>query len=129
MPIFFVLAPNWLQKFSGSQFFKLKFLLRNHSRRTNFLEDRVRSPHRETFYRFRSYRKDPELPSSLLGRAVMLSRKKVNVGYGQSCQGKIDAPKGVSILLKTDAKTLSTVHWEIVPVTYLRGTSPALREV
>ena len=50
-------------------------------------------------------------------------------GYGQGSQGKIDAPKGVSILLKTDAKILSMVHWEIVPVTYLRGTSPALREV
>ncbi len=65
----------------------------------------------------------------ILGRAVMLSRKKVNGGYGQGSQGKIDAPKGVSILLKTDAKILSMVHWEIVPVTYLRGTSPALREV
>jgi len=39
----------------------------------------------------------------VLGRAVMLSNQKVNEGNGQGSQGKIDAPKGVSILLKTDA--------------------------
>ena len=39
-----------------------------------------------------------------LGRAVMLSRQKVNEGNGQGSQGKIDAPKGVSIFLKTYAK-------------------------
>ena len=30
---------------------------------------------------------------------------------------------GVSILLKTDAKSLSMVHWEMQLVTYLRDTS------
>ena len=34
---------------------------------------------------------------------VMLSRQKVNGADVQGSQGKIDAPKGVSILLKTDA--------------------------
>ena len=40
---------------------------------------------------------------SLPGTDVMLSNQKVNEGNGQGSQGKIDAPKGVSILLKTDA--------------------------
>ena len=34
----------------------------------------------------------------------------------------------MSILQKTAAKNLSTVHWKINLVTYLRATSPALRE-
>ena len=34
---------------------------------------------------------------------VMLSSQKVNGVNGQGSQGKIDAPNGVSILLKTDA--------------------------
>ena len=41
--------------------------------------------------------------ASLLGTDVMLSNQKVNEGNGQGSQGKIDAPKGVSIFLKTDA--------------------------
>ena len=36
-------------------------------------------------------------------QAVMLSIQKVNGVNGQGSQGKIDAPNGVSILLKTDA--------------------------
>jgi hypothetical protein len=58
----------------------------------------------------------------------MLSRQKVNEENGQGSQGKIDAPKGVSILLKTYARHPSMVHWEIYLVTYLRGTSLAVRE-
>ena len=58
----------------------------------------------------------------VLGRAVMLSNRKVNEGNVQCSQGKIDAPC-VSILLMTDAKSLSTVHWEMALVTYLRDTS------
>ena len=58
----------------------------------------------------------------------MLSRKKVNEGYGQGSQGKIDAPSGVSILLKTAANTMSTMHWQMALITYLRGTSQAIRK-
>jgi hypothetical protein len=34
---------------------------------------------------------------------MVLSNQKVDEVNGQGSQGKIDAPKGVSILLKTDA--------------------------
>lgn len=40
----------------------------------------------------------------------MSSKKKVNVENGQGSQGEIDAPKGVSISLKTYARTASMVH-------------------
>lgn len=58
----------------------------------------------------------------------MSSKQKVNVENGQGSQGEIDAPKGVSISLKTYARTASMVHWQMSHVTYLRDTSRSFGE-
>lgn len=42
--------------------------------------------------------------------------------------GQGEAPKGVSILPMTDAKSLRMVHWEIHIVTYFRDTSLTSRK-